>query len=281
MNLVVAASALVIASMLAVAGALKLVTAGPPGTRALGGLELAAAAGVLALWRPAEALAAAMLWAFTGWMTVALGRGRSGAPCPCFGGRSRISGRAAVRTGALAALATAVAAAPAPRLSTTTWLALVAGLLACACAALGTLAFVLAREVAVLRARSGRKGALEIDSEGPALGAESPLIERFAPLDEGTLAVAVFVSPGCRLCADLAPAVRALAAHPAAEVVVFDEEQDTLAWETANVPGSPYAIAMSATGVVLAKGTFNTPEQLESVPATALRRLSEEGLSRA
>ena len=276
------AGVLILAATLAVAGAMKLAApdSGAAG-RALGALELIVAAWVTAHWRPAEALAALMLWSFAAWMTRAVARGRSGEPCPCFGGRTRIGRRAVARTVALAALASAVAAAPAPDLSTAGWLGLLVAGLACGCAALAALAFALAREVAVLRLRVAPAGALELDGEGPPLGVESPLIERFPPLSSDVLAIAVFASPGCRLCSELDPAVQVLAGHPATEVVVLDEEQDALAWETAGVPGSPYAVAMTSSGTVLAKGTFNTPEQLESVPATALRRLHDEGLARA
>ena len=38
------------------------------------------------------------------------------------------------------------------------------------------------------------------------------------------------------------------------------------------MPGSPFAVALDADGTVLAKGTFNTGAQLESVLATAERR---------
>ena len=40
----------------------------------------------------------------------------------------------------------------------------------------------------------------------------------------------------------------------------------------ADVPGSPFAVAIGGDGTVLAKGTFNTGAQLESVLATAERR---------
>jgi hypothetical protein len=86
--------------------------------------------------------------------------------------------------------------------------------------------------------------------------------------------VAVFLSPGCHICAELEPAVTALAHDLPVEV--FDEERDALAWRVSRVPGSPYAVALDSAGVVLAKGTFNTPAQLRSIPATALYRLGGE-----
>ena len=38
------------------------------------------------------------------------------------------------------------------------------------------------------------------------------------------------------------------------------------------MPGSPFAVALDADGTVLAKGTFNTGAQLETVLAAAERR---------
>ena len=52
----------------------------------------------------------------------------------------------------------------------------------------------------------------------------------------------------------------------------FDEVRDADAWAAADVPGSPFAVALDADGTVLAKGTFNTGSQLESVLAAAERR---------
>ena len=48
--------------------------------------------------------------------------------------------------------------------------------------------------------------------------------------------------------------------------------RDADAWTAADVPGSPFAVALDADGTVLAKGTFNTAGQLESVLAAAERR---------
>ena len=52
----------------------------------------------------------------------------------------------------------------------------------------------------------------------------------------------------------------------------FDEVEDADAWALADVPGSPFAVAVGADGIVLAKGTFNSGAQLESVLAAAERR---------
>ena len=55
---------------------------------------------------------------------------------------------------------------------------------------------------------------------------------------------------------------------------VFAEAAEPEAWRALDVPGSPYAVAMSLDGTALAKGTFNNLAQLESVLATAERRSS-------
>ncbi len=84
----------------------------------------------------------------------------------------------------------------------------------------------------------------------------------------------MFTSEACHLCQALQPAVASLARDPHVTVAVFDEVEHADAWRALAIPGSPYAIALDADGLVRAKGTFNTLAQLESVLATAERRLS-------
>ena len=48
------------------------------------------------------------------------------------------------------------------------------------------------------------------------------------------------------------------AATRASCCATFDEVRDADAWAAADVPGSPFAVALDADGTVLAKGTFNT-----------------------
>lgn len=256
----------------------------PAALRALGALEVCIGLGVLAFAGPLVIGAAVLLWGFAAWLWLEVARGRSGDPCPCFGARTAIGPRSASGTLALALLATALACVGVnggSELSAIDWLVLACGLLACAGLALGWIAFLLAREVAGLRgqlAQSAPRGALEIPEEGPPVGEESPLIERFAD-GEGEVVLAVFLSPGCSVCRELEPSLALFATRGATELVVFDEQREQLAWHTASVPGSPYAVAMNRQGQVLAKGTFNTLEQLASIPATALLRL-EQGFAR-
>ena len=76
------------------------------------------------------------------------------------------------------------------------------------------------------------------------------------------------------MCRVLSPTIDAFGKHPAVVLRRFDEVDDAEAWAAADVPGSPFAVALDADGTVLAKGTFNTGAQLESVLAAAERRRS-------
>jgi hypothetical protein len=162
-----------------------------------------------------------------------------------------------------------------PRSEPTTeeWLAIGLGAALLGLAALTVVVLALAREVGLLRRALAPQGALEIPHEGPELGGHTALAAAFgAALGERGLGLAVFTSEGCSLCRSLAPAIAALARDPHVALRTFDEFEDEEAWAAADVPGSPYAVAIGTDGTVLAKGTFNTAAQLESVLATAERR---------
>lgn len=233
------------------------------------GLGVAVAAGV-----DAAAYAAAVLMAaFAAAQGAALASGRAGRPCACFGARGRVSSGALNRTLLLAA---ALAIAPLlPRTEPTTeaWLAIGLGAALIGLVALGVAVLALAREVGMLRLSLDPRGALEIAHEGPEIGARSALAERFgADLTPGRLALAVFSSEGCQMCRALSPAIASFGRDPRVELREFDEVRDADAWAAADVPGSPFAVALDADGTVLAKGTFNSGAQLESVLAAAERR---------
>jgi hypothetical protein len=228
------------------------------------GLAIAVAADVAGA---AEA-AAALLAMFALALAVAILRGRAGAPCGCFGGRSRIGWPAFARTALLAVAFAALPFLPNTELSTQAWLG--AGL-AVALAGLGALTvavLALARELGELRLAIAPQAALSLEHEGPELGGRVGLIQRF----EGSapLASAVFTTPGCALCQALEPSLRLVAGDPEVELELFDEERDAGAWASLDVPGSPYAVVLARDGEVLAKGTFNSLFQLESLLASAL-----------
>jgi hypothetical protein len=231
------------------------------------GLGIAVAAGIDA----AAYAAGALLALFCATQAVALMTGRGGAPCACFGARGRVSRGSVARAAVLAAAFAVRPLLPRSEPSTDGWLAfgLGAALLGIAGLAVGLLA--LAREVGMLRLAIDPRGALEVAHEGPEIGARSPLGSRLE-LAPGRIGLAVFSSEGCGLCRSLEPAVAALGADPRVALRTFDEVRDADAWAVADVPGSPFAVALDADGTVLAKGTFNTGAQLESVLAAAERR---------
>ena len=230
----------------------------------------AALGGALAVGAPGAAEAAAgLMGLFALVLVAAIASGRAGKPCGCFGGRSRIGWPAAARTALLAAALAALPFLPAAQPSPDAWLAtgLVVALLAVA--GLAVFVFALARELGELRMAVAPQAALSLENEGPALGSRLVLIERFERA--APLAVAVFTSPGCALCTALEPSLRLVASDPEVEVELFDERADAEAWRELAIPGSPYGVVLSADGDVLAKGTFNSLYQLESLLAHATR----------
>ena len=233
------------------------------------GLAVALAAGVPAV----PEAAAALFSVFVLGLAVQLVRGRAGAPCGCFGGRSRIGLPALLRTLALVAACVCIPALSSVRVSTQGWI--VAGLVVALVAIAGLVVAVLAlaREVGELRLSLGPQSALSIAGEGPELGGRLAVVERFqAPFD---LALGVFSSATCPICEALEPAVRLVGREPGVSVQVFDEAADADVWEALVVPGSPYAVVLDEGGVVVSKGTFNTLAQLEGVLAAGERRRME------
>lgn len=152
----------------------------------------------------------------------------------------------------------------------------------------------LARQIGTLHLRLAPRGALEVDAEGPNLGeASEPVVVR-APGGElvavggpGDPQLLLFVSPGCSLCRDVLPALPVAARtggmmpivisdsdamHPAAPAGVPGVVAPEVA-RAYGVPGTPYAVALDAIGIVRAKGLVNNLEQLEGLVDTAHRRL--------
>ncbi len=223
-------------------------------------LEAGLAAGIAAGVPAAPYAAGIVLAGFLLFQVVALAQGNEGAPCGCFGAGGRLSRASAGRTALLAVSCAALPlAGPGP------------GIPLVAAAAAAAAAVVLASG-----RRAAPRGALEVDGEGPPLGATSRLEEWFG--GDG-IRLALFTSPGCGLCRKLAPAADALAGDGVA-VRRFDEVEAPEAWAAGRVPGAPFAIALGPGGVVLAKGTVNDPRQLDSVLAAARARRPGSGTSR-
>jgi methylamine dehydrogenase accessory protein MauD len=167
--------------------------------------------------------------------------------------------------------------------------------------ALALLVLALARQVGTLHLRLGPRGALEVDDEGPLLG-DAPEPVDLVDTDGRSVSIGgpgeaqllLFVSPGCPVCRDVMPSVGAAArAGGLSAVVIADAgREDALhllegrrihapvvpAPELSGrygVPGTPFAVILDALGVVRAKGTVNSLEQLEGLVDTARRRLDE------
>jgi hypothetical protein len=238
-------------------------------------VELGLAAEVIAGNEGAAWLAAGFLALFAAALVGAILRGRAGAPCACFGSRSTVGWGSVARNLVLAGCFAALPFLPSRSLSTDEWLALGLVVALIACAALAVAVLALAREVGMLRLRLGPAAALEIADEGPEIGSRVDLTGRLPVLPAGGVGLAVFTSEGCRVCSGLAPAISTLASDPDLAVGVFDEVAHADAWDELGIPGSPFALAVEDSGIVLAKGTFNNLAQLESVLATAHRRRTD------
>ena len=234
--------------------------------------ELALAVGVAAGSDLAAWCAAGLLVGFAAVLAVALRRGRAGAPCACFGARSRVTRGAVLRNVGLAAAFTALPWLPEVSLDRDGWLVLGLAVALVGVAVLAVAVLALAREVGLLRLQLAPQAALEIPDEGPPVGEWTPLADRFDLPSRARLGLAVFPSPGCRLCRSLGPAVASLGRDPLVTVEIFDEERDAEVWRELEIPGSPFAIVLDRDGIVRAKGTFNSLGQLEGLLAAAERR---------
>jgi hypothetical protein len=238
---------------------------------ALVAVEAALAVAVGAGIDAAAYAAAGLLALFCAAQAAALAAGRDGAPCACFGARGRVSRASLARTALLAVALAVVPLLPRSEPTTEGWLAIGLAAALLGLVALAVVVLALAREVGMLRLAADPRGALEIAHEGPEVGGRTALAEHLE-VGPGQIGLAVFSSDGCGLCRALEPAVDAFGRNPRVALRRFDEVRDAGAWAAADVPGSPFAVALDADGTVLAKGTFNSGAQLESVLAAAERR---------
>jgi hypothetical protein len=239
---------------------------------ALGAVEAGLAVCVATGAEAAAWATAALFTVFCAAQAVVLMQGRGGAPCGCFGAKGRV-GRASVgRAALLAVVAATLPLLDRRPLTAEEWLGLGLGVALLAVAALTVGLLALAREIGELRLAIAPQGALEIAGEGPEIGGRTALAEHFPGLGPSDLGLAVFTSEGCHICQALAPAVAAFERDPRVMLRRFDEVEHAEVWALADVPGSPFAVAVGAEGIVLAKGTFNSGGQLESVLAAAERR---------
>lgn len=238
-------------------------------------VELALGVGIAAGSAAASYAAAVLMLAFAAALVGQILHGHAGLPCGCFGARSRIGWTAVVRNVALAGFYAALPWLADPHLAATGWLAVGLIVALAAVAALAVAVLALAREVGGLRLAVAPQSALELAHEGPEIGSRVELDGWLSPRADARLGLAVFTSASCPVCRALEPSIGYLARDPLVTLGVFDEQRHGEVWGMLDVPGSPYAVALGRDGTVLAKGTFNSFAQLESIVATAMRRRQE------
>ena len=147
-----------------------------------------------------------------------------------------------------------------------------------AIAALAVAVLALAREVGELRLALAAAAGRSRSTGGPAASAAaSRCIERFAASSRDALRARRLLLrrlpdvPGAR-----AGGRRACSAIRCSPSRSSTRCADADVWRALAIPGSPYAVALTRDGTVLAKGTFNSARQLESVLATGRARARAE-----
>ena len=221
---------------------------------------------------PASAYAAVGLGAvFVAALAQARLRGVERLRCGCFGASEGRSTLLLLRAGGFTALAALAAFTEGSDVSASrdTLVLVALGVLVVVVAVLALLVLALYRQVGVLTLRLGPRVPLELAEEGPEVGEPAPALEGLQLCGAELVA---FFSPGCRLCRQLAPGVAALARQGLA-VLVVEETEDELAFERWNVPGTPF-VAHVVDGVVAAKGSVNTLEEVEELLVTGGARVN-------
>jgi hypothetical protein len=245
----------------------------PAAATALVAVELALGVLVLipATARAAGVGVAALGVVFAGTLGLMRLRGRRRAPCGCFGGtRERPIGWLVVRALLLAAAGVVIAGGWLDRdAGATALLTAAVAALAVTVVVLTVLVLALFRQVGVLEARLGPRAALELEDEGPPLGRPAPPA---APLARDGGELLAFSSRGCRLCAELEPALDALR-REGVPVHTLIEDEDPDAFAAYRIPGTPFVV-YAVDGVVAGKGLVNTLEQIEELIAIGEERVA-------
>lgn len=193
--------------------------------------------------------------------------------CGCFGASERSIGFVLARALGLTGLAGLAVLATELRIgapSGDTMILLALAALAVAVVVLGVLLLALYRQVGVLSLRIAPRAALELADEGPELGHPAPALSDLAR--RGAELVAFF-SENCRLCRELAPAVRALG-REGLRVHVVSESESPETFAAWRVPGTPFVVHV-IDGAVVAKGSINTLEQLDHLIALGRSRRND------
>ena len=218
---------------------------------------------ILGVGLPFSAYAAVVLGVgFVAALAWARLRGVERLRCGCFGASEGRTTHLLLRAGGFTVLAlfAALAESVDVSFSSGTLVAVVLVLLSLAVVGLTLLVFALYRQVGVLTLRIGPRVPFELAEEGPELGLPAPALDG---LRGRRSEVVFFFSSTCRICRQLSAGVAALARQGLA-VRVVEEELEGDAFARWNVPGTPFVVHL-VDGVVAAKGTVNTLEELESL----------------
>lgn len=237
-------------------------------------LLVEAVLGVLLLVGVAARLATLAAFAlglvFVAAVALARARGKKRLRCGCFGTDERSTGFLLARAAGFTLLAGLAAwggelGVGSP--SRDSLVLVLLAVLAAAVAVLAVLVLALYRQVGVLTLRLGPRAALELAEEGPEVGLDAPPLAELPRRGEVLVA---FFSADCRLCRELAPAVRALAREGLPVRTVYEEEERE-SFTRWNVPGTPFAVHV-VDGAVAAKGLVNNLEQLDELVSLGEKR---------
>jgi Methylamine utilisation protein MauE len=233
-------------------------------------VEAGIAAGLLAGAGWAPWCAAGLVAAFTAVLAAELATGGRPPACGCMPFAGPPGRLTLLRNGALIAAAVAAGLGVRPVLGTGFWVASYAALWL-AVAALAALVLSLTRQVGVLHLRLGPRGALEEAGAGPPLGAR---VDHHRLPGDGRAVLVAFTSAGCPMCRQIVPGLPAVARMAGIAVVhaAYEDADGPELHEAFAVPGTPFAVFVDPAGVVMAKGTVNTLEQLEGLVEAGRRR---------
>jgi hypothetical protein len=237
---------------------------------ALTGVELATGVLLLAGVEGAAIAAVCLGAVFVAALARVRARGVRRLRCGCFGAKERstdlLLGRAVLFTGV--AVFGAFAEVDVTRPSTDVLIVAALAVLGLAVLVLGALVLALYRQVGVLTMRVGPGVALELAEEGPPLGDVAPELAGLNRVGEELVA---FFSPDCRLCREIAAAVRAFEREGMPVMTVYENEEPAV-FERWSVPGTPFLVHV-VDGFVAAKGTVNSLEQLDGLVALGTARM--------
>jgi uncharacterized membrane protein YphA (DoxX/SURF4 family) len=221
---------------------------------------------------PATAYAAVALGVgFLAALGLARLRGVERLRCGCFGASEGRTTHLLLRAGGFTVLALVAAFGGSLEISPSsdTVVAVMFVLLSGAVVLLSLLVFALYRQVGVLTLRIGPRVPFELAEEGPQLGQAAPALDSLRGRGSE---VVFFFSSTCRLCRQLSAGVAALARR-GLKVRVVEEELEEDAFARWNVPGTPFVVHL-VDGIVAAKGTVNTLEELETLLDTGRARIN-------